>query len=72
MNIAQMLDLKDGDQVKYISGPGHNGSWPEMGTTLTRESVWLDDDHSVQFSWEGEFGKDTHFFRPSDIEFIKE
>lgn len=68
---SEMVDLKKGDQVRYIGADRAYGVWPRKGEIITRAPGWLDDDHSLKFTWQDEYGNtDWHFFGADEIEFI--
>lgn len=71
MQTQEMLDLKDGDLVRY-TGCDTSGSWPETGTIITRKKCWMDCGLSSLFTWTDHNGEDEHFFIAHDIDFIKE
>lgn len=73
MQLQEMRDLKQGDQVRFTGDEGPFGSWPPNGTIITRSKEWLDDGHSLSFTWIDSNGdKDYHFFTADEIEFIEE
>ena len=72
MITSEMLDLKNGDQVVYNGSRNVLGTYPKAGTVLTRHPAWLDDSHTVQFTWVDSDGFNSHFFNCEQIEFIKE
>lgn len=69
MNTLELLTIKKGDQVTYN---GSNRSLYEgisRGTILTRGESWMDDEHTVEFTYTTQNGsKHTHFFGVEDIE----
>lgn len=69
---SELEALEKGEQVRYTGNWG-SGSWPATGTIITRKPEWLDDEHSVKFTWKDEDGReDWHFFAADELEFIKE
>lgn len=66
MTPQELKNLKDGDTVTF-NGKRRGVYEPLIGgETLTRKSNWMDDDHSVMFSY-GPNDGDFHFFSIDDI-----
>jgi hypothetical protein len=70
MLLQELNDLKDGDQVVYISND-HSIGLPPIGTILTRSKNWMDDDLCVKFTFVIGDKKDFHYFNHEDVDFIK-
>lgn len=69
MNHAEMLELKKGDQVLY-AGTLDSLYNIENGHLLTRGESWMDDDHTVEFTYMNQAGSEkAHFFAAEDIKF---
>lgn len=69
MNHAEMLELKKGDQVLY-SGELDSLYNIKNGHLLTRGESWMDDDHTVEFTYTTQAGSEqAHFFAAEDIKF---
>lgn len=67
MTNEEFKALKEGDTVTFI-GPNENMYGLATGSTLTRKESWLDDDHSLAFTYDGRFGNTFHFFKVEDIQ----
>lgn len=69
MNKEQMMGLKKGDQVLY-AGTLDSLYNIENGHLLTRGDSWMDDDHTVEFTYTTQGGSEqAHFFDAEDIKF---
>lgn len=66
MTNDELKALKEGDTVTFIGG-NENMYNIDNGTILTRKESWLDDDHSLAFTYDGRFGNTFHFFKAEDI-----
>lgn len=68
MTLEEFKKLKDGDIVTYNGDVKRRRVYEPLigGETLTRKSNWMDDDHSVMFTY-GPNGHDFHFFSIEDI-----
>lgn len=71
MTPEQMMNLKNGDQVKLISLRADCDSLPSIGTILTRKEEWMDCDESRCFEYKKDGVADYHFFYPDEIELIE-
>lgn len=78
MNHSEFAELKDGSKVVFLgskfaeSVTDDSENLPPIGTVLTRDSSWLDDSECVQFNYEVDGLKDSHFFYAEEIDLIKE
>lgn len=71
MQTQEMLDLKEGDLVRYTAAASTDwGYWPKIGEVLKRKNHWMDDDSSVLFTWDA--GGEYLFCTAEELEFIKE
>lgn len=66
MTNDELKALKEGDTVTFIGG-NKNMYNIDNGTILTRKESWLDDDHSLAFTYDGILGNAFHFFQAEDI-----
>lgn len=66
MTLEDFKNLKNGDTVTFAGGFSTFYGLKE-GDTLTRKTHWLDDDHSVMFSYGPNTDDDYHFFTIEDI-----
>lgn len=68
MTLSELIELNKGDQVIY-SGSADSLYGIQKGHLLTRSGSWMDDDHTVAFTYTTKAGSsEEHFFGVDDIE----